>query len=266
MYESDNIIIADHSFKIVSQIPSRYKIWPADFWTPENGAPANLLPMCLMNNATKEIELSSLVAIETEFAPILLQAAHFGCRTLGRMEGFLAQHHKPAAGSYLQYQVETVKNAIRAYKSLMPADVLAKHTASTREATITNKLYSALNVINVMEPTAESLQRMSVTPQKFNEFRKCVASVLKDHIKEVKKELLPIKADTLRFTRGTPLYIRFLNTDATSGRRNGWTIVEGIHLDAGIIDTSHFGSLCISNYGTTWEAYDKAFTPHKKLH
>lgn len=104
------------TFEVVETYPIGYEIW--NIHMLEGYVPfCRPLPKQPFDGA-RQIDVSSLRAMKSEGASIIMEAANSGCTTVKQMEAYLAKHRNPKFGTYESCLCGLIERALPYLKEL----------------------------------------------------------------------------------------------------------------------------------------------------
>lgn len=89
-----------NTFEVVDTYPLGYKIWNIGSNMLEGYVPFCRMASIQPFKGAQRIDPSSLRAMKSDGAEIIMQAAHSDCTTVKEMEAYLAKHKNPKFGTY----------------------------------------------------------------------------------------------------------------------------------------------------------------------
>lgn len=107
------------TFEVVDIYPLGYEIWNIGSNMLEGYVPFCRMASKQPFHGARRIDVSSLRAMKSESAEIIMQAANAGCTTLKKMEEYLTKHKNAEFGTYESCQCGLIERALPYMYELM---------------------------------------------------------------------------------------------------------------------------------------------------
>lgn len=117
-FKENEIVVSEfgyptHTFRLVDSVPLGYMVWNIG----RHHMPEGYLPLCRLAyfqpfTGGRNIEVETLLAIQTDGAGVILDAIGYGPETLEQMEAFIEKHKTAKPGSCHYDEVKRMKRAL----------------------------------------------------------------------------------------------------------------------------------------------------------